>query len=62
MEWGDEQERAFVELKTRLVVAPILRRPIKGCPFQLHTNWSMLGLGAVLTHVMMKGRSLWWPM
>ncbi len=27
-QWGDEQERAFVELKARLVVAPILRRPI----------------------------------
>jgi len=48
-QWGDEQERAFVELKARLVVAPILRRPIRGCPFQLHTDWSMLGLGAVLT-------------
>ncbi len=35
--WGDEQERAFVELKARLVVAPILRRPIRGRPFQLHT-------------------------
>jgi len=38
-----------VELKARLVAAPILRRPIRGHPFQLHTNWSMLGLGAVLT-------------
>ncbi len=48
-QWGDEQERTFVELKARLVVAPILRRPIKGCPFQLHTDWSMLGLGVELT-------------
>ncbi len=38
-----------MELKAKLVVAPILRRLIKGCPFQLHTDWSMLGLGAVLT-------------
>ncbi len=38
-----------MELKARLVVAPILRRPIRGHPFQLHTNWSMLGLGAMLT-------------
>jgi hypothetical protein len=45
----NEQEQAFVELKSRLVVAPILRRPIKGRPFQLHTDWSMLGLGAMLT-------------
>jgi hypothetical protein len=38
-----------VKLKARLVAAPILRRPIKGHPFQLHTDWNMLGLGAVLT-------------
>jgi len=38
-----------VELKARLVATPILKRPIRGRPFQLHTNWSMLGLGMVLT-------------
>jgi hypothetical protein len=48
-QWGNEQERAFVELKAKLVAAPILSRPIRGCPFQLHTDWNMLGLGAVLT-------------
>ncbi len=48
-QWGDEQEQAFVELKARLVTAPILRRLIKGRPFQLHTDCSMLGLGTVLT-------------
>jgi hypothetical protein len=32
-QWGNEQERAFVELKARLVAAPIFRRPIRGCPF-----------------------------
>ncbi len=48
-QWGDEQEQAFVELKAKLVAAPILRRPIRGRPFQLHTDWSMLGLGTVLT-------------
>ncbi len=48
-QWGNEQEQAFMELKARLVAAPILRRPIRGHPFQLHTDWSMLGLGAVLT-------------
>ncbi len=32
-QWGNEQERTFVELKARLVVAPILRRPIRGRPF-----------------------------
>jgi hypothetical protein len=58
-QWGDEHERTFVEFKARLVVTPILRRPIKGRPFQLHTDWSMLGLGAVLTQCDDKGRSLW---
>jgi hypothetical protein len=38
-----------VELKAKLVAAPILRRPIRGHPFQLHIDWSMLGLRAVLT-------------
>ncbi len=47
--WGEEQERAFLELKAQLTSAPILRRPVRGRPYQLHTDWSMLGLGAVLT-------------
>jgi hypothetical protein len=42
-QWGDEQERAFVELKARLVVAPILRKPIRGHPFQLHTDLEYVG-------------------
>jgi hypothetical protein len=37
-QWGNEQEQAFVELKARLVATPILRRSIKGHPFQLHTD------------------------
>jgi hypothetical protein len=48
-QWGDEQKRAFVEFKVRLVATPILRRPIRGHPFQLHTDWNMLGLGVMLT-------------
>ena len=55
-QWEDEQERAFQELKDRLSSAPILRRPIRGRPFQLHTDWSMLGLGAVLTQMDDEGR------
>jgi hypothetical protein len=48
-QWGNEQEQAFVELKAGLVMAPILRRLIRGRPFQLHTNWSMLGLGVMFS-------------
>jgi hypothetical protein len=33
-----------VELKAKLGAVLILRRPIRGRPFQLHTDWSMLGL------------------
>jgi hypothetical protein len=50
-QWGNEQERVFVEFKARLVAAPILRKPIRGHPFQLHTDWNMLGLGAVFNTV-----------
>ncbi len=32
-QWGDEQERTFVEFKAKLVAALILKRPIKGHPF-----------------------------
>jgi hypothetical protein len=47
--WGDEQEAAFGQLKDRLASAPILRRPIAGRTYQLYTDWSTLGIGAVLT-------------
>jgi hypothetical protein len=49
--WGDEQEAAFGQLKDRLASAPILRRPIAGRMYQLHTDWSTLGIGAVLTQM-----------
>ncbi len=38
--WADEQERAFMELKVRLVVAPIFRRPIRG----VHSNYTLIGV------------------
>jgi hypothetical protein len=34
-----------------LVSAPILRRPIAGKTYQLHTDWSSLGIGTVLTQM-----------
>jgi hypothetical protein len=49
--WGDEQEAAFGQLKDRLASTPILRRPIAGRTYQLHTDWSTLGIGAVLTQM-----------
>ena len=44
---GDGQETTFVKLKARLASAPIFRRPILGRPYQLHIDWSTLGIGAV---------------
>ncbi len=32
-QWGNERKQAFVELKAKLVAAPILRGPIRGHPF-----------------------------
>jgi hypothetical protein len=49
--WGDEQEAAFQQLKERLASAPILCRPIAGRTYQLHTDWSSLGIGTVLTQM-----------
>jgi hypothetical protein len=49
--WGDEQEAVFQQLKERLASAPILRRPIARRTYQLHTDWSALGIGAVLTQI-----------
>jgi hypothetical protein len=47
----DEQEAAFSQLKDCLALAPILRRPIARRAYQLHTDWSTLGIGAVLTQM-----------
>jgi hypothetical protein len=49
--WGDEQEAAFGQLKDCLASVLILRRPIAGRTYQLHTDWSTLGIGAVLTQM-----------
>ena len=47
--WSREQQQAFDTLKQRLGSAPVLRRPDVSRAFQLHTDWSAVGLGAVLT-------------
>lgn len=40
-----------MELKEHLATASILQRPILGWSYQLHTNWSSLGIGEVFTHM-----------
>ena len=46
--WGPAQDEAFEALKKALGSAPVLRRPDTRRPFQLHTDWSMFGLEAML--------------
>ena len=46
--WGKEQEDAFQTLKSCLVSPPVLAYPDFDLPFEVHTNASLDGLGAVL--------------
>ncbi|XP_063794647.1 uncharacterized protein LOC134949877, partial [Pseudophryne corroboree] len=49
--WGEEQQRAFHRLKTSLIEAPLLAYPDNEQPFQVYTDTSHRGLGAVLSQV-----------
>lgn len=46
--WGEQQDKAFNNLKSQLQKPPVLGFPRYNQPFELHTDASMLGLGAVL--------------
>ena len=46
--WGPEQEAAFEKLKESLASPPVLGFPDYNKPFELHTDASMSGCGAVL--------------
>ena len=46
--WGDEQDRAFNTLKKHLTSAPLLGYADNLLPYELHTDASGSGLGAVL--------------
>ncbi|CAM6125100.1 unnamed protein product [Calypogeia fissa] len=46
--WSEETQVAFDTLKERLSDYPVLRRPDFNQVFILHTDWSALGIGAVL--------------
>ena len=47
--WGPEQDRAFQQLKRRLISAPILGMPKDEGTYYLDTDASDVGLGAVLS-------------
>jgi transposase InsO family protein len=46
--WGDEQDKAFTKIKELLSSPPILGYADYSTPFELHTDASQQGLGAVL--------------
>jgi hypothetical protein len=46
-EWSEPCQEAFESLKVSMTEAPILRRPDMNLPFELHTDWSAVRLGAV---------------
>ena len=48
-EWGDEQKRAFLELKEKLVNSPILQYPDFSKEFFVTTDASNNAIGAVLS-------------
>ena len=47
-EWTDDCENSFMELKWRLTSAPILTLPESNKGFDMYSDASLLGLGAVL--------------
>jgi hypothetical protein len=49
--WGPNQQAAFEELRQLLVQAPVLRTVRPGRPFVLAVDWSVKGMGAVLSQV-----------
>ncbi|EFO92751.1 hypothetical protein CRE_26017, partial [Caenorhabditis remanei] len=46
--WGEEQEKAFEEVKQRLISPPILTTPRMDGDFEMHTDASKIGIAAVL--------------
>ena len=46
--WGKPQQQAFMELKSRLTLSPVLRLPDLSKPFTIQMDASKLGTGAVL--------------
>jgi hypothetical protein len=55
-EWSEPSQKAFESLKVSMTEAPILRRPDMNLPFELHTNWSAVGLGMVLIQIDSNGK------
>lgn len=55
-DWSSDCQHAFDTIKERLTPAPILRRPDYSRNFELHADWSGVGLEAVLVQRDDEGR------
>jgi hypothetical protein len=55
-DWSQDCQKTFDTIKEKLTQAPILRRPDYSRLFELHTDWSGVGLGAVLVQRDDQGR------
>lgn len=54
--WGPQQTTAFLEIIERLTTHPVLVLPDWSQPFTLHTDASIMALGAVLTQAVDEGK------
>ena len=49
--WGDEQQAAFAEIKSRLQKPPVLHLPDKKGRFLLYSNTGKIATGSALYHI-----------